>query len=77
MLHNLGSLGALIDQLTRCHNTNRAVRDEVSPHPMVMSDCGGCIEMGPIVQCVTVANNNDVVISDAKFCDVRRTSAFE
>jgi hypothetical protein len=59
MLHNLGSLGALIDQLTRCHNTNRAVRDEVSPHPMVMSDCGGCIEMGPIVQCVTVANNNE------------------
>jgi hypothetical protein len=29
---------------------------------MVMSDYGGCIQMGRIAQCVTVANNNDVVI---------------
>lgn len=61
-LPHLGSLGALLDQLTGCQNANRAVRDEVAPHPMVMSDYAGCIQVRPIVQRVTVANNNDVVI---------------
>jgi hypothetical protein len=58
----LGSLNAFIDQLSRRHNTNRAVRDDVAPHPMVMSNHGGCIQVGPIANCVAIANNNDVVI---------------
>ena len=51
-----------IEQLICCHNANRAVGYKVAPDPMVMPDHGGCIEVGPIAHCMSVADNNDVVI---------------
>jgi len=57
---HLGS--AFIDQLTCCHDAKGAIREEVAPHPMVMPDHGDCIQVGPIAHCMTVADNNDVVI---------------
>ena len=56
----LGS--AFVDQLIRCHDANRAIGDEVAPHPMVMPDHGGSIQVRPIAHCVTIANINDVIV---------------
>jgi hypothetical protein len=56
------SPAAFIDQLPRRHNADRAVGDEVTPHPMVMRNYACCIQMGPIAYRVTVADNNDVMI---------------
>jgi hypothetical protein len=53
---------ALLDQLIRRHDANRAVGNQAAPDPMVVPHHGGRIQVRTITYRVTVANDNDVVI---------------